>query len=77
MTRVVTILVHNPATHPGDCPHDYASPAPAIETGSAWDILGRAVAGELAGRQLTPIVSVNHFWFLWAAFKPETRVYQP
>jgi len=48
-----------------------------VETGSAWDILGRAVAGELAGRQLTPIVSVNHFWFSWAAFKPETRVYQP
>jgi len=47
------------------------------ETSSAWDILGRAVAGELAGRQLTPIVSVNHFWFSWAAFKPETRVYQP
>ncbi len=47
------------------------------ETGSAWDILGRAVAGELAGRQLAPIVSVNHFWFSWAAFKPETRIYQP
>ena len=42
-----------------------------------WDILGRAVVGELAGHQLTPIVSVNHFWFSWAAFKPEMRVYQP
>lgn len=47
------------------------------ETGSGWDILGRAVKGELAGRQLVPIVSVNHFWFSWAAFKPETRIYQP
>ncbi len=47
------------------------------ETGSEWDILGRAAKGELAGRQLTPIVSVNHFWFSWAAFKPETRIYQP
>jgi len=47
------------------------------ETGSEWDILGRAVKGELAGRQLAPIVSVNHFWFSWAAFKPETRIYQP
>jgi len=47
------------------------------ETGSEWDILGRAVRGKLAGRQLTPIVSVNHFWFSWAAFKPETRIYQP
>jgi hypothetical protein len=47
------------------------------ETGSAWDILGRAVAGELAGRQLAPVVSINHFWFSWAAFKPGTRIYQP
>jgi hypothetical protein len=47
------------------------------ETGSEWDVLGRAVKGELAGRQLAPIVSVNHFWFSWAAFKPETRIYQP
>lgn len=47
------------------------------ETGSAWDILGRAVAGELTGRQLAPMVSINHFWFSWAAFKPETRIYRP
>ncbi len=47
------------------------------ETGSEWGLLGRAVSGKLAGRQLTPIVSVNHFWFSWAAFKPETRIYQP
>ncbi len=47
------------------------------ETGSTWDILGRAIAGELVGRQLAPVVSVNHFWFSWAAFKPGTRVYQP
>ncbi len=48
-----------------------------VETGSEWDLLGRAVAGELTGRQLTPVVGVNHFWFSWAAFKPETRIYQP
>ena len=47
------------------------------ETGSAWDVLGRAVSGSLVGKQLTPVVAVNHFWFSWAAFKPETRVYQP
>ena len=46
------------------------------QTGSEWDVFGRAVSGELAGTQLEPIVSVNHFWFSWAAFKPETRVYQ-
>ena len=43
-------------------------------TGSTWDVLGRAVAGPLAGSQLTPLVSGNHFWFAWAVFKPETRV---
>ncbi len=43
-------------------------------TGSTWDVLGRAVSGPLAGAQLTPLVSGNHFWFAWAVFKPETRV---
>ncbi len=45
------------------------------QTGSEWDVFGQAVSGELAGTQLEPVVSVNHFWFSWAAFKPETRVY--
>jgi hypothetical protein len=47
------------------------------QTGSEWNIFGLAVAGEWKGRQLEPVVSINHFWFSWAAFKPETRVYQP
>ena len=47
------------------------------QTGSEWNIFGLAIAGELAGKQLTPVVSINHFWFSWAAFKPETRIYQP
>jgi len=47
------------------------------KTGSQWNILGQAIAGELSGSQLAPIVSINHFWFSWAAFKPETKVYQP
>jgi len=45
------------------------------ETGSAWDVLGRGLAGPLAGQQLTPVVAFNHFWFSWAAFKPATRIY--
>ncbi len=45
------------------------------QTGSVWDVLGQAVNGELEGSQLSPIVGVNHFWFSWAAFKPETRIY--
>ncbi len=47
------------------------------QTGSEWNILGRAITGELEGSQLEPVVSINHFWFSWAAFKPETRVYLP
>ena len=47
------------------------------QTGSEWNILGQAVAGELKGRQLLQVVSINHFWFSWAAFRPETKVYQP
>lgn len=47
------------------------------QTGTQWDVLGRAVDGELAGSSLEPVVAVNHFWFSWAAFKPETQIYQP
>ena len=47
------------------------------ETGSAWDITGRATAGPLLGRRLAPVVHGNHFWFAWAVFKPETRVWAP
>ena len=47
------------------------------QTGSEWNVLGEAVSGPFAGSQLTPVVSVNHFWFSWAAFRPETRIYQP
>ena len=47
------------------------------ETGSVWNIFGEAISGELAGTQLEPIVSANHFWFAWAAFQPETRLWTP
>ena len=44
------------------------------ETGTRWDIFGRGVSGPLAGEQLTPVVHANHFWFAWAAFRPDTKV---
>lgn len=47
------------------------------ETGSEWDILGRAISGTLQGAQLTELPAINHFWFSWAAFRPETRVHSP
>jgi hypothetical protein len=45
------------------------------ETGSTWNVLGQATAGELAGEALTPIVHGNHFWFSWVAFRPDTIVF--
>ena len=47
------------------------------ETGSVWNVLGRAVDGPLTDETLTPIVHGNHFWLAWAAFQPETRVWTP
>jgi Protein of unknown function (DUF3179) len=47
------------------------------ETGSTWDILGRATSGPLTGKVLTPVVATNSFWFAWAVYHPDTRVYQP
>lgn len=44
------------------------------ETGSVWDIFGRAIAGELAGSELTRVIHSDHFWFAWQAFHPETEV---
>ena len=45
------------------------------QTGSSWSLLGESIGGPLQGSKLNPVVSVNHFWFSWAAFRPETRVY--
>ncbi len=45
------------------------------QSGSEWDVLGKAVSGPKAGSQLEPVVSINHFWFSWAAFRPDTRIY--
>ncbi len=45
------------------------------QIGTKWDVLGNGTSGSLAGQQLEPVVSINHFWFSWAAFKPETRIY--
>jgi hypothetical protein len=44
-------------------------------TGSRWDIFGRAVAGPLAGKQLDRVVSIESFWFDWAAFHPDTAIF--
>ena len=46
------------------------------ETGSTWNLSGRAIAGPVAGSRLTQIVHGNHFWFAWAVFRPETEIWR-
>lgn len=45
------------------------------QTGSVWNVFGTAVEGELEGSQLRQELAAPHFWFAWAAFRPETAVY--
>ncbi len=45
------------------------------ETRSTWNLLGESVAGELEGKRLKPVVHDDTFWFVWAAFRPETTVW--
>ena len=44
------------------------------QTGSTWNLLGRAVGGPLVDRQLEPVEHVDTFWFAWSAFRPDTAV---
>jgi hypothetical protein len=44
------------------------------ETQSVWLLSGRALEGPLAGRRLVPVPHGNHFWFAWAAFRPDARL---
>ncbi|HKJ77239.1 MAG TPA: DUF3179 domain-containing protein [Gammaproteobacteria bacterium] len=45
------------------------------QTGSEWDLFGRAVAGPLKGTRLEAADGGVHFAFAWLAFHPETEVY--
>jgi hypothetical protein len=46
-----------------------------LETQSTWNVLGKAVAGPLAGHQLAAVVHGDHFAFAWLVFKPHTQIY--
>ena len=46
-------------------------------TGSTWQLDGLAVSGQLAGARLEPIAEAYlSFWFAWAAFHPETQIWE-
>jgi hypothetical protein len=46
------------------------------ETGSHWDIAGRAVDGELKGWTLEWLDGIQVKWFAWAAEHPSTSIYK-
>ncbi len=45
------------------------------ETGSLWDVTGRAIQGPAKGKQLAAVPHGNFFAFAWFAFKPDTVLY--
>ena len=47
-----------------------------LQTGSVWGAGGVAVDGELAGVQLTFVTSFFTEWYGWAAFHPDTLIYE-
>jgi hypothetical protein len=53
-----------------------AAPFRDQETGSRWDIAGRAVEGALKGWTLEWLDGTQVKWFAWAAEYPETAVYR-
>ncbi len=46
-----------------------------LQTRSRWNLLGEASSGELKGKRLKPVVHDDTFWFVWAAFRPETTIW--
>ncbi|MCP4164838.1 MAG: DUF3179 domain-containing protein [Chloroflexi bacterium] len=45
------------------------------ETGSVWNLAGRALSGPLVGAQLTPLPTKTTFWYAAIAAEPDIRVY--
>ncbi len=47
------------------------------QTGSVWDIHGRAIEGPMAGARLTQVPAHNSFWFAWVTFWQDTDMWTP
>jgi len=45
------------------------------QTGSQWNFDGLAVNGLMKGKQLTRLPFYEGFWFEWATFHPQTKIY--
>lgn len=46
------------------------------ETGTLWNLSGRALEGALASQALAAVAHGNHFWFAWVVFLPDTEVWR-
>jgi hypothetical protein len=46
------------------------------ETGSTWDLTGLALSGPLAGSRLRHVRSLVEEWYEWAAYHPQTDIYE-
>jgi hypothetical protein len=46
------------------------------QTSSSWNFEGKAVSGQMKGKQLTRLPFDQGFWFEWVAFHPKTELYQ-
>lgn len=55
----------------GDLPVEFVD----VQTGSRWNLLGKAVDGPLAGQQLQQVPSYNSMWFAWAAYWPDAALW--
>ena len=45
------------------------------QTGSLWNFEGKAISGQMKGKQLTHLPFDEGFWFEWVAFHPSTALY--
>ena len=45
------------------------------ETGSVWDFSGKAISGELSGKELKKITVLKDYWFDWKTYHTDTQLY--
>ncbi len=45
------------------------------ETASVWDFSGKAISGELTGKQLKKVTVLKDYWFDWKTYHADTQLY--
>jgi hypothetical protein len=66
---------HGPAVTLTADSKEPSAPFKDDQTGSQWDIAGRAISGELKGKTLRWLPGIQCRWFAWAAEYPETEIF--